>query len=123
MKREYIRTIVVFEDHFKEFKKTLDKAVLKKIYEVFILIMSIPEIPSKFLRPIKSVKGLYEIRVEYGSNIFRIFCCFDEGQIIILFNGFQKKSQKTPIDEIGKATALMKKYFIFKNDVKDESKR
>jgi len=123
MKREYIRTIVAFEDHFKEFKRTLDKAVLKKIYEVFILIMTIPEIPTKFLKPITSVNGLYEIRVEYGSNIYRIFCCFDEGRIIVLFNGFQKKSQKTPNYEIDKATALMKKYFRLKNDAKNENKQ
>jgi len=122
MKREYIRTIVVFEDHFKEFKKTLDKAVLKKIYEVFIYIMTIPEIPAKFLRPITSVMGLYEIRVEYGSNIFRIFCCFDDGQIIVLFNGFQKKSQKTPKEVIDKASALMTRYFRIKEDTKNESK-
>lgn len=80
MKRVYCRTIVTFEEHFKEFKKTLDLPILKKIYEVFIYIMTIPEIPTRFLKPITSVKGLYEIRVEYGSNIYRIFCCFDEGQ-------------------------------------------
>jgi len=123
MKREYVRTVFVFEDHFKKFKKTLDKAVLRKIYEVFILIMTVPEIPAKFLRPITSVKGLYEIRVEHQSDIFRIFCCFDEGQIIVLFNGFQKKSKKTPKEEIDKAAALMKKYFRIKNETKDESRQ
>ena len=55
--------------------------------------------------------GLYEIRIEYGSNIYRIFCCFDEGNIIVLFNGFQKKSQKTPQTEIQKAIKIKKEYF------------
>lgn len=55
--------------------------------------------------------GLYEIRVEVGSNIFRIFCCFDKGSLVILFNGFQKKTQKTPKQQIERAMKLMKEYF------------
>lgn len=56
-------------------------------------------------------KGLYEIRIDYSSNIYRIFCCFDEGNLIVLFNGFQKKSQKTPQREIDKALKIMAEYF------------
>jgi len=52
--------------------------------------------PEKFLKHIEGQKGLYEIRVEVGNNIFRIFCCFDKGKIVVLFNGFQKKTQKHP---------------------------
>ena len=55
--------------------------------------------------------GLYEIRIEYQANIYRIFCCFDEGKLVVLFNGFQKKSQKTPQNEIEKVEQLMKDYF------------
>lgn len=110
-KREYVRTIQVFENHFIEFRKTLSRDVLKKMYQVFMLIMTLEVIPVKFLKPIKSVKGLYEIRVEEGGNIFRVFCCFDEGKLIILFNGIQKKTQKTPQEALSKAEALMKKYF------------
>ncbi len=55
--------------------------------------------------------GLYEIRVEVGSNIFRIFCCFDKGSLVILFNGFQKKTQKTPKQQIERAMKLMIEYF------------
>lgn len=57
------------------------------------------------------VKGLFEIRIEYSSNIYRIFCCFDSGELVILFNGFQKKTQKTPQEEIERAQKLMKEYF------------
>lgn len=120
MKREYIRTIQVFENHFIEFKKTLSKDVLKKIYQVFLLIMTVEMVPVKFLKPITSVKDLYEIRIEEGGNIFRVFCCFDEGQLIILLNGIQKKSQKTPKEAIDKAAALMKKYFEMKNKQANE---
>ncbi len=61
-----------------------------------------------------SCDGLFEIRVEYQSNIYRIFCCFDQGQLVILFNGFQKKTQKTPKTEIEKAMKLKQEYFKLK---------
>lgn len=57
------------------------------------------------------VKGLFEIRVEYESNIYRIFCCFDKGNLVVLFNGFQKKAQKTLKKELEKAEKIMKEYF------------
>ena len=116
IKRDFIRTIQVFGDSFIEFKKTLPKEVLKKMYQVFMLIMTVEMVPVKFLKPITSVKDLYEIRIEEGGNIFRVFCCFDEGRLIILLNGIRKKSQKAPKDAIDKAEALMKKYFEQKNE-------
>lgn len=119
MKRKYIRNIQVFEDHFIVFKKSLSKEALKKVYQVFLLIMTVEVIPIKFLKPITSVKGLYEIRVEEGGNAFRVFCCFDEGQLIILFNGIQKKTQKTPKDAIDKAEAIMNRYFKQKGKQED----
>lgn len=63
------------------------------------------------LKSIEGKKGLFEIRIELGGDIFRVFCCFDEGSLVILFNGFQKKTQKTPLREIEKAERLMKEYF------------
>lgn len=59
--------------------------------------------------------GLYEIRIEVGSDIFRVFCCFDKGNLVILFNGFQKKSQKTPKQELELAEKLKREYFQIKN--------
>ncbi len=67
--------------------------------------------PITILKSIEGKKGLFEIRVEFGGDIFRVFCCFDEGSLVILFNGFQKKTQKTPSGEIEKAERLMKEYF------------
>jgi phage-related protein len=63
------------------------------------------------LKHIAGRKGLYEIRVELGNNIYRIFCCFDKGKIVVLFNGYQKKTQKTSIKEIDLSNKLMKEYF------------
>ena len=79
-----------------------------------MLIMTVDMVPAKFLKPISSVQNLYEIRVEEGGNIFRVFCCFDEGRLIILFNGIQKKSKKTPKEAIDKAKTLMNEYFDLK---------
>lgn len=56
-------------------------------------------------------KGLYEIRIEFESNIYRLFCCFDKGNLVVLFNGFHKKSQKTPKKEINLALKLKEEYF------------
>jgi len=74
----------------------------------------VDRVPEKFLKHLSGTEGLYEIRVEYQSNIYRIFCCFDEGKLVILFNGFQKKTQKTPKNELDKAIELKKEYFLQK---------
>lgn len=110
-KRHYIRHFLAYKDYFKDFKRTLTKSVIEKIYSVFMLIMTTEEIPSTFFRSIKGVNGLFEIRIEEQGNIYRIFCCFDEGELVILFNGFHKKTQKTPQDQIKKAERIMKEYF------------
>ena len=72
-------------------------------------------VPEKFLKHLEGTEGLFEVRIEYQSNIYRIFCCFDKGRLVVLFNGFQKKTQKTPKNEIEKAERLMKEYFQSKN--------
>lgn len=120
MKAEYVRNIVVYEDYFKVFRHSLDREALKKLYQVLLLIMTVEVIPVQFLKAIKGKKGLYEIRVEHAGSIYRVFCCFDEGNIVVLFNGFQKKSQKTPIEQIEKAEAIMKQYFKQKEIKNDE---
>jgi phage-related protein len=83
----------------------------KKLEYVFMIIKTVEMIPKKFLKHIEGTDGLYEIRVKVGSDIYRIFCCFDAGRVVILFNGFQKKSQKTPKKEIDRALMIKKQYF------------
>lgn len=116
-RRKYRRQILPFKEYFKDFKKTLSKEVLMKIYQVFIYIMTEEKIPIKFLRNVEGVKDLYEIRVEHESNIFRIFCCFDEGNLVILFNAFQKKTQKTPLRELERAQRIKDEYFRAKKQL------
>lgn len=124
-KRKYVRQVVAYSNYFKEFKKTLPKEVLSKVYQIFIYIMTLEQVPVKYLKAITNVKGLFEIRVEEGGNIYRIFCCMDEGNLVILFNGFHKKSQKTPAGELERAQRIMNEYFAQKNNerrIDDENK-
>ena len=115
-----IRTIKLFKNYFKDFKKGLKRDILIKIYQVFMLIMTEEIVPTKFLKGIEGQKNLYEIRVEVESNIYRIFCCFDEGNLVILFNAFHKKTQKTPSNEIERALRIKQEYFAAKeNELKE----
>lgn len=106
-----VRRIIFYENHFLEFYQNQDQKVKTKIQYVFELIKQVERVPEKFLKHLDGKDGLYEVRVEYGSNIYKIFCCFDEGRLVVLFNGFKKKTQKTPKNEIEKAERLMKEYF------------
>ena len=110
------RRIVFYGDHFTEFYSKQSLKVQKKIEYVFNLIRQVERVPEKFFKHLAGTSGLYEIRVEYESNIFRIFCCLDEGKLVVLFNGFQKKSQKTPANELGKAKKLKEEYFKSKSN-------
>lgn len=111
-----VRKIIFFETHFIEFYQEQDAKVKTKIQYVLELIKQVDRVPEKFLKHLEGTDGLYEIRVEFQSNIYRIFCCFDEGRLVILFNGFQKKTQKTPKNEIEKAQRLMRQYFEQKSN-------
>ena len=105
------RRIEFHGEYFLDFYENLDSKVKSKIQYVFELIKQVDRVPIKFFAPIKGYEGLFEIRIEYQSNIYRIFCCFDKGAIVVLFNGFQKKTQKTPKNEIEKAMRLKSEYF------------
>ena len=85
--------------------------VRKKIAQTLVWLQILDRLPVTILKSIEGKKGFFEISVEFGGDIFRVFCCFDEGSLVILFNGFQKKTQKTPSGEIEKAERLMKEYF------------
>lgn len=108
------RQIIFHGDYFIDFYKELDIKVKEKVKYVLELIKQVDRVPEKFLAPMTGYDGLFEVRIEYQSNIYRIFCCFDEGKLIVLFNGFRKKTQKTPKNEIEKAMKLKKEYFELK---------
>lgn len=92
----------------------MDDKLKNKIDQVLFMIRIAERIPSKFFKHLTGTDGLFEIRVEFQGNTYRIFCCFDEGNLVVLVNGFQKKSQKTPRKEIEKALNIMNEYFELK---------
>jgi len=102
------RKIIFYENYFIDFYKGLNERVKLKIQYVLELIKQVNKVPSKFLAPIRNSNGLYEIRIEYQSNIYRIFCCFDEDKIVVLLNGFQKKTLRI---EIERAIRIKSEYF------------
>ncbi len=112
------RKIIFHENHFIDFYQKQEEKVKVKIQYVLELVKQVERVPEKFLKHLIGKDGLYEIRIEYQSNIYRIFCCFDEGKLVILFNSFQKKDKKTPKGEIEKALKLMDEYFQQKKDRK-----
>ncbi|CAN5558029.1 hypothetical protein BH10BAC5_BH10BAC5_21040 [soil metagenome] len=112
------RQIIFHGDYFNKFYLEQTERVQDKIGYVFKIIKTVERIPEKFLKHLEGTDGLYEIRVESGSNTYRIFCCFDKGNLVVLFNGFQKKTQKTPKQEITLADKLKKEYFNLKNKKK-----
>jgi phage-related protein len=111
---EKIRQVIFYKDYFLDFHNDQTDKVKEKIEHVLFVISVAERIPVKFFQHLNGNDGLYEIRIEYHGNIFRIFSCFDEGKLVVLFNGFQKKSQKTPTGEIEKALKIKTEYFIEK---------
>lgn len=108
-KQKY-RTITFYKDYFQAFFEKQNKKVKAKIVWTLNLIEELERIPETYLKHIKSTDGLYEIRIQVGNDIFRIFCFFDKGKLVILINGFQKKSQKTPRKEIQLALKIKAEY-------------
>ena len=106
------RRILVYKDYFLTFYRALEAGAQKKIDYVLDVLKMQDRVSEKFVKYIKD--GLYEIRASYNGNIYRAFFIFDEGNIVMLFNGFQKKSQKTPSKEIDKALELKKEYYAGK---------
>lgn len=110
------RTIRIYKNYFQEFYLAQTDAVRNKINYCINMVKTLDRVPANILKFIEGTNGLYEIRIEVANNIFRVFCCFDEGALVILFNGFQKKTQKTPTKEKNKAIKLMNEYFNNKNN-------
>ena len=108
-KQKY-RTAIFYKDYFENFFIKQSKKVKAKIIWTIELIEELERVPETYLKHIESTHGLYEIRVKQGRDIFRIFCFFDEGQLIIVTSGFQKKTQKTPKKEIDRALKIMEEY-------------
>lgn len=110
-----VRQVVVYRDYFLSFFAQQDRKVQDKIIMILDIIEQLERVPESYLKYLSETDGLYEIRVQLGRRIFRIYCFFDGESVVILLCGFQKKTQKTPSSEIRKAQRLKKEYFEDKN--------
>jgi phage-related protein len=108
-KQKY-RTIIFYKNYFQEFFLKQRDKVRDKIIWTFQLIEELQKVPETYLKHIQDTNGLYEIRVQTGNDIFRIFCFFDQGKLLVIANGFQKKSQKALKQEIENALKIKDEY-------------
>jgi len=111
MDERFVRNIFYYRNYYLDFFDGLKPEVKRKFNWTLNLIATIDRIPVKFFNHMEGTSGIYEIRVEVGTDIYRVFSFLDKGKIIILINGFQKKSKKTPKREIELAEKLKKQYF------------
>ena len=106
------RQILYYKNYFIEFFLSLEDGAKKKVAYVLDMIKTPERLNSNFVKSIRD--GIYELRASHNGNIYRAFFIFDEGNIVMLFNGFQKKTQKTPNNEIEKALKLKNEYYASK---------
>ena len=114
-----LRKIITYGGFFERFIETLLPNELIKFNYIISLLETSDRMPTKFIKNIRD--GLFELRLAYNGNIYRMFFIFDEGNIVVLFNGFQKKTQKTPISEIEKAFKIKEAYYADKRQSKRSS--
>lgn len=112
MKKE--RKIQAYGSYFQEFLSSIGDDVKKKVFYVLDMLKTGEMISEKFVKKLRD--DIYELRVKVGSNIYRVFFIFDKGNIVVLFHGFQKKTQKTPQNELEKAIRLKNEYYEQKRD-------
>jgi phage-related protein len=110
MEEKKIRQVFLYKEYFTDFYNKQKQKVKNKILWTFKVIETIQHVPTEYLKHIEGTEGIYEIRVQIGNDTFRIFCFFDEGNLVVLANGFRKKTQKTPANEIHKALEIKKEY-------------
>ena len=108
---EFKRKIEVYKNHFWDFYNKQDIKVQDKIDWTVTLVQMTKVVPEKYLKHLTNTDGLWEMRISANNGIFRIFCFFDKGNLVVLLSGFQKKTQKTPKSEIKRAERLKKEYY------------
>lgn len=104
-----VREIIAYKYYYRDFMEKLSEKEQMKIRRALLLFSDTKRIPSHFIKYIED--DIYEFRVNYGSNEFRIFFIYDGERLVILFNAFRKKTQKTPRSEIIKAKRLKQAYY------------
>lgn len=106
-----VREVIAFKNYFEDFLLDQPKKVQDKIFKIIEAIETLERVPSNYLKHLTGTDGLYEARIQLGSNIWLVFCFFDGDKLVVLINGFQKKTQKTPKNQIEKALSIMAEYY------------
>jgi len=110
-----VREVIAFKNYFEDFLTAQAEKIQNKIFKIIEAIETLERIPASYLKHITGTNGLYEARIQLASNIWRVFCFFDNDSLVVLLNAFHKKSQKTPKSEINKALNIMAEYYTQKN--------
>lgn len=111
MKNKFEREIFYYRDYYLKFFSKLKPEVQRKFNWTLKLVATTERVPVKFFKYLKGTTGIFEIRIEVGSEIFRVLSFFDDGRLIVIMNAFQKKSQKIKTIEIELAERIRKQYF------------
>ncbi len=106
-----VREVIAFKNYFEDFLLEQPQKVQDKIFKIIEAIETLERVPKNYLKHLTGTDGLYEARIQLGSNIWRVFCFFDGDRLVVLMNGFQKKTQKTPKGQIDKAKQIMVEYY------------
>ena len=105
------RELFFFKNYFKDFYDKQRPKVKKRIIWTLKVIEDVDRIPEIYFKRIEGSDGIYEIRVQSGNDIFRIFSFFDKNKLVIVGHGFQKKTQKTPQSQLDMAEKIRKEYY------------
>lgn len=106
------RRILTYGGYFERFMECLTTKEQQKVKYGLLLLKTQDKVSTKFVKYIR--EGVLELRTTYNGNIFRVFFIFDDGNIVVLFNGFQKKTQKTPDNEVDLAIKIKEQYYADK---------
>jgi len=117
--QERFRRVLFFKNYVEGFLDAVSPKVADKIVWTIKAIEYTPKVPETYLKRLEGTDGLYEIRVIFAGDIFRILCFFDEGRLVVLTHGFQKKTQKTPGREIERALRIRDEYYAEKKHKSD----
>lgn len=109
-----IRRIIAYGNYYRDFMASLSEKERLKVQRALLLFSNNDRILAHYIKYLK--EGIYEFRVTYGNNEFRIFFCYDGDKLVILFNGLRKKTQKTPLADINKAIRLKEQYYADKEE-------
>ena len=109
-----VREVILFKRYFDDFFDRQTTKVQEKLYWSIKILRTVEEIPKTHLKTLKGTDGLMEMRTQFAGNIYRVFCFFDEGKVVVLMNGFQKKTEKTPKNEIDRALRIREEYYAEK---------